>query len=377
MKRIVLTGGGSGGHIMPLYAVAEQISKKAQTRTLDVELHYLGPKDQHSEILRELGIELHAISSSKIRRYAAGFLGNLLDIPRFFLGFAQALLKLLWIMPDAIFSKGGPGAFAVVLAGWIYRIPVVIHESDSVPGLTNALSSRFARRIAASFEKASKSFDPSKVLLSGQPIRRDLLEYRPSQKDAKKTLGFSEEMPLLLVIGGSQGSRRINEFLITLLPQILPDTQVLHQTGTANYDEIKKLTRVELMEMPVLKEAKSRYEAVPFIRDMKTALSAADVIVSRASSTVFEFASFGKPSILIPLYESANDHQRANAYEYARTGAAIVIEEPNLLPAIFVNQLREILRKPDLREKMGQAAQAFFRPGAADLLAEEVLSLLT
>lgn len=371
-----MTGGGSGGHVYPLLSVAESLEAIARAPATEYELHYFGPKDRYSATLAEAGITIHPITSSKIRRYASGLLANILDIPRFAFGFLQALFKMFWLMPDAIFSKGGPGAYPVVIAGWFYRIPVMIHDSDATPGLTNLLSGRFSKRIAVSFDRAAKYFDPRKTIVSGSPLRRALLEGRPDAAQAKEMLGFDPALALVVVLGGSQGSQRINEFIAFNIPELIKDVQIYHQAGSANYLEIKKVAQAELLGVSLMEELKSRYQVVPFIDDMKVVLAAADLVVSRAgSSSIFEVAAFGKPSILIPLHESANDHQRTNAYEYARGGGAVVIEEPNLLPAIFLNQIREILTQPETVQKMAAAATAFFKPGAGEVIAKELLIL--
>jgi UDP-N-acetylglucosamine--N-acetylmuramyl-(pentapeptide) pyrophosphoryl-undecaprenol N-acetylglucosamine transferase len=381
MIRILLTGGGSGGHVYPLLAVADSIRKIMHSggAEADLELVYIGPKkDPYADLISEKGIKVYRISAGKMRRYVSGILDNLLDVPRFCLGLVQAFWKMFWLMPDAVFSKGGTGALPVVLAAWFYRVPVVIHDSDAVPGLTNLLSGRFATRIAVSFEAAKKYFNPSKTIVTGNPIRGELLEKKFPPATAKEILGFNKDAPLILVLGGSQGAQRINDFIILALKDILAETQILHQTGRANYMEVKNLSQAALLSIPTRTETASRYKAVPYLEeDLAIAFSAADVVVARAgSSSIFEIAAFGKPAILIPLYEAANDHQRANAYEFAETGAAVVIEEQNLQPSIFLHELRDILSNPEKAEKMSKAAAAFFQPQAAETLAKEVLALI-
>ncbi|HEY4525979.1 MAG TPA: UDP-N-acetylglucosamine--N-acetylmuramyl-(pentapeptide) pyrophosphoryl-undecaprenol N-acetylglucosamine transferase [Candidatus Paceibacterota bacterium] len=371
--RILLTGGGSGGHVYPLWAVAESLKRKLP----EVDLQYLGPSDEFSAILAEKGIPTHSILSSKLRRYAAGILENLVDVPRFFIAFFQALLKIFWLMPDAVFSKGGPGAFATVLAARFYRIPVVIHESDSIPGLTNIFCRPFAKYIAISFPDAQRYFPAKKTFLTGQPIRKELFENVPRQDIAKQELHFDPNKPLILILGSSQGSTRINEFIAVNLKDILKIGQVLHQTGKANFAATKEISQITLRQLPADLAAETRYLPVPFLfEDMKTALSAADVVISRASSTIMEIAGFGKPAILIPLKESANDHQRENAYVFAKAGGGTVIEEPNLLPTIFLNELKKIVEHTETREKMGLASGAFFKPDGADNVADLVLSVI-
>ena len=373
--RILLTGGGSGGHVYPLLAVAEELRRLTKEQSINLELSYMGPSDEYKELLVGNGIGTYGVISGKIRRYAS--LENILDVPKFFIGFLQALLKMLWIMPDAIFSKGGTGALPVVLAGWFYRIPVIIHESDASPGMTNLLSSRFAARIAVSFERALNYFNPKKTALIGTPIRREVLEDRLPSEEAKERLGFEPEKPLVLVIGGSQGSERINEFVLANLADLIKETQVLHQTGKANYEEVEKLSKAALTGASLKTAEKIRYQAVPYLENnVNIALAAADLVVARAGSgTIFEISAFGKPAILIPLQESANDHQKINAYEFSRSGGAVVIEEPNLLPGIFINQVKVILKDSVLLQKMSAASAQFFKPGAAEIIAKELLRI--
>jgi len=332
---------------------------------------YLGPKDEYSALLTGHGVELRPISSGKLRRYMSA--QNFLDAPKFVIGFIQALWKLYFIMPDVVFSKGGTGALPVVLAAWFYRIPVAIHDSDAQPGLTNVHSGRFATRVFLSFERAAAFFRNDKVMITGSPLRAELLGPRQTREQAKETLGFDKSQPLTVIIGGSQGAQRINEFVVANLQQFVAMTSVMHQTGSGNFADIKKLAAAAVTETPI----NTRYIPLPYFDDMKTALIAADLVVARSGSSICEFAAFGLPAILIPLAESANDHQRVDAYEFAKNGAAIVIEEANLVPGIFFGQLKTIITDNDLRIKMGLASSAFFIPGAAEKIAEELIAIST
>ncbi len=374
--RIVLTGGGSGGHVYPLLAVAEKLEKSAAEKKLYIEFRYFGPADDYKSIMEHAGVKCSSLISGKFRRYFS--LLNILDIPKFFIGLVQAFFKLFWFMPDAVFSKGGTGAFQVVFAAWFYRIPIIIHESDAKPGLNNLLSARFAKRIVISFEYAKNYFNPKKTAWVGTPVRTSLLGEKPSKEQAKEELGFTPDQPLILILGGSQGAQRINELVILDLKDLMEITQILHQTGTANFSEVQRMSQAALLDVAVKTEIKNRYRAMPYLEDnMKAALSAADLIIARAgSNTIFEIAAFSKPSILIPLAESANDHQRINAYEFAKTGAAIVIEEANLLPGIFLTEIRKTLKNPELLATMGLASQRFFKPQAAEIIAEEILRMI-
>lgn len=373
--RILLTGGGSGGHVYPLVAVAREIERLTIENNKLIELYYLGPVSRHSSSLESAGVRVRKLIYGKLRRYAS--IANIIDIPKFFIGIFQALFRLYFIMPNVIFSKGGTGALAVILAGWFYRIPVIIHESDAIPGLNNSISSRFAARIAVSFEKALEFFPPEKTALVGNPIRKELIQNIPTPEAAKDELRFIAEEPITLVIGGSQGSERLNNFVLANLKELLDLTQVLHQTGEANFAKIEKLGLAALGGRAETPEGRRRYQAVPYLdKDLKIALAASDLVITRAGSgTIFEIAAFGKPAILIPLPESANDHQRANAYEFSKLGGAIVLEEQNLLPRIFLGHVRGILGTPGEAERMGGANRKLIKPDAAEIMAKEILKL--
>ncbi|MBI5220756.1 MAG: UDP-N-acetylglucosamine--N-acetylmuramyl-(pentapeptide) pyrophosphoryl-undecaprenol N-acetylglucosamine transferase [Candidatus Liptonbacteria bacterium] len=376
--RILFTGGGSGGHIYPILAVAEEVRRLAAELGATVELHYLGPQDRYSETLTAAGITLHGLVGAKLRRYFS--LQNFLDVPKFFWALLQALFKVYAIMPDEVFSKGGTGAWPVVLAARFYRIPVMIHESDATPGLTNLLSRPFALRVAVSFESARHYFRPERTLWVGNPIRSDLLVNALSPDAAKEQLGFNKSEPLLLVLGGSQGSERLNDFIIDNLSDILPITQVFHQVGYENLATVERTTKALLMNLPIETEAKHPYQVVPFFEDAvsyRNALSAADLVLARSGSgTLTEIAAFGKPAILVPMPdEFSNGHQRVNAYEFTKTGGGVVMEESNLMPRFFLKHLKDILTNPETIARMAQASASFFRPNAARAIAEELLRI--
>jgi UDP-N-acetylglucosamine--N-acetylmuramyl-(pentapeptide) pyrophosphoryl-undecaprenol N-acetylglucosamine transferase len=264
------------------------------------------------------------------------------------------------------------------MAGWFYRIPIIIHESDSVPGIANLFSSRMATRIAVAFEQTLKYFKMEKTAYIGNPIRPKLLAGTPEQKKAKNQLGFADSEPLIFITGGSQGAQRINDFIVASLPLILPIAQVYHQTGNRNIKNVEESTSSVLKTIPEEIKKHHSYKAVGYVErdELQLAYAAADIVISRAGSgSIYEIAGFKKPSILIPLLESANDHQRLNAYDFMKAGACIVIEESNLLPTIFVKELSRLLKNPEQLKAMGEAAWKFFKPEAANMLAQELLRL--
>ncbi len=371
--RILLTGGGTGGHIYPLIAVTQELNNLAAENGLILDARYFGGAGEYYDVFLNNGIRFTSIISSKFRRDSV--VGNLLDIPKFFLGFLQALWKIYWFMPAAAFSKGGPGALPVILACRFYFIPIVIQESDSVPGKTNLYSGKFARKIFIAFQSAAAYFsNQNKVELAGNPVRPDLLP--PAEPvSAKQKFGFDASAPVLLILGGSQGATRINSVILENLEPMLRQFQILHQVGEGNFDDYKNNFGALAKDWPAWELA--RYKFVPFFsEDLRDAYSAADLVLARAGAgTIFELAAFGKPSILTPLPEAAGDHQRQNAYQYERAGAALVIEQDILSGNLIIAKANQLFGDFGLLQKMSAAAKSFYNPSAARIIATSILEI--
>ncbi|MBI5733316.1 UDP-N-acetylglucosamine--N-acetylmuramyl-(pentapeptide) pyrophosphoryl-undecaprenol N-acetylglucosamine transferase [Candidatus Jorgensenbacteria bacterium] len=370
MIRIVLTGGGSGGHMFPLVAVVGEIKTLSHDAP---ELIYLGASSPFLPQLKASGVVIRTIVSSKFRRYFD--FRNVIDIPKFFISLFQALIELYFIMPDVVFSKGGPGALAVILAARFYLIPVIIHESDTVPGLTNRLSAYFAERIGIAFRSAATYFPSSKTAFVGNPVRKELTKGLIGKVEAKERLGFGPNDALLLVLTGSQGSTRINTFIFDNIELLLADVQIYHQVGGNNIKEAEQVLSL-LRASPGVHSDRYHIAGHLTVEEMASVLSAADIIISRAGAgAIYEIAASGKPAILIPLDESANDHQRQNAYEYAKSGAGTVIEEANFRVNLVLNQIHEFIDDKDKLAAIENSAKQFFKPDAALTLAREILFL--
>jgi len=379
--RILFTGGGTGGHIYPILAVTEELKKLSVEKNIEMDLRYFGAPGIFRRFLEENDIKTAKILSAKLRRYfdPRNFTDILILLP---LSIIQAFWKVFWFMPDVLFSKGGPSSLPVVLASKFYRVPIIIHDSDSIMGLSNRLAMRYADRIAVSFDSTAKELLQDeklsrKIAFMGEPIRPSLIggDILDTQI-AKRIFGFNSEHPLILVIGGSQGAVKINDFMLEIVGELIKDYSVLHQTGVNNFDDVKGELNIILKNHS--EEERNRYKVIPYFeKDLKDAYAAADVVVRRASSgAIFETAIFAKPLILIPLpKEVVGEHQLKNAYEYAKTGAAIVIEEPNLKPNIFLTQLKKIFSEPEKITQMSEAAKNFAKPEAAKIIAEEILKL--
>jgi len=393
MLRILFTGGGTGGHIYPILAVVEELQAFSVQRNINIDLRYLGAPGNFRKLLVANGVSVSKILSAKLRRYFD--LRNFLDFILFPISIIQAFWKVFWIMPDVLFSKGGPGSLPVVIACKFYQIPVIVHDSDSTIGLANKLALSFADRVAVSFASAAEEIIRMqknakkaesfrvKIAFTGNPIRPSLFKGLSAQasdilnkQTTKKMLGFESEKPLILILGGSQGSSTINDFMLNIAGELVKDWQIFHQTGIDNFESVKSELAVVLKGFG--EEEKSRYKIIPYFeKNMKDAYSTADIVVSRASAgSIFEIAAFGKPSILIPLREKVvGVHQIRNAYEYAKNGATVVIEEENLKPHIFISQLSKIASDADLLKKMSEAARNFSKLDAAEKITEEIIRL--
>ncbi len=372
--KIIFTGGGTGGHIFPIIAIARALKKIGP---FGLEYLYVGPKDDYSrEAFEKEDISAYYILSGKIRRYFSipDFFKNIIDL--FFripLGIIQSFYLIFTLSPDLIFSKGGYGSIPVVVAGWILGVPIYLHESDVSPGMANKLLAKFSKEIFVSFPvKDVEYFPVNKMLKVGNPTRDFLMN--GSKERAKAIFNLREEKPLILILGGSQGSQRINDLILEILPQLLKSYEVIHQTGFNDLERIKKELNV-LTPEPV----KQNYHVLPFLKEeeLRHAYAAADCVVSRAGSgIIFELAMLKKPSILIPLPEAAQNHQSKNAYTYAKYNACIVLEENNLSPNFFLKRINDIFEFNRL-EEMKKGAESFSKPYAADIIAKYLLDFLT
>ena len=309
MKKIIMTGGGTAGHVNPNLALMPKLKQ------LSYEIKYIGSRDGiEKEIIGQTGIPYFSISSGKLRRYFD--LKNFTDPFKVGAGFFQALNILRREKPDMVFSKGGFVSVPVVAAAKFLKIPVLAHESDMTPGLANRIASRFVDRLLVTFPDTLDKVG-EKGILVGSPIREDL--YKGDGEKAKRAAGFTDDKPVLLVMGGSIGSVKINESLRKILREILPRFNVIHLCGKKNLDEsLKDLTGY------------TQYEYVT--NEMKDVLHAADIIVSRAgANSIFEFLALKKPNLLIPLsLASSRGDQIENAESFSKNGYSMVLREEDV-----------------------------------------------
>ncbi len=370
--KILFTGGSTGGHFYPLIAVAEAVRERASDRKIIApRMYFMSPTRYNPRALYDNEIEFLKVPAGKIRRYFS-FL-NFVDLFKTFFGIIVAIIKMYEVYPDVVFGKGGYGSFPALVAAKFLRIPVIIHESDSKPGRVNSWAGKFAQKIAVSYPEAAKYFPGSegKIALTGLPIRKDIII--PLSTGAREYFHLEELTPVIVVMGGSQGAARINDIVMDALPDLLTRYQVIHQTGRNNFDLIEKMAKIVLKNSPNA----YRYHPVDYLNDMALRMSAglAEVIISRAGSTIFEIAVWGVPSIIVPLPKDISHDQTDNAFSYARSGACTVIEESNLSSHILTSEIDNIINNQSVKDKMRQSAKDFSHTDAAAKIADVLLEI--
>lgn len=323
MKKIVLTGGGTAGHVTPHFALLDFFKQK------NIHIDYIGSKGGIEETLvKDMQLPYYGIHSGKLRRYFD--LKNFTDPFRIVLGFFESIKYLYTIKPDVVFSKGGFVSVPVVMAAWLLRIPVVIHESDMSPGLANRLSTPFAKKVLTTFQETLIYLPKNKAIFTGSPIRSDL-------KTGSREKGFAftnltKDKPILMMMGGSIGSVKINEVLREALPVLLEDFQILHLCGKGNID-------------PKL-ETLLGYRQYEFVSsELKDLFAITDFMLSRAgSNAINEFLFLEIPSLLIPLSKAASrGDQILNAKSFEKKGYCVVLEEEELTKETLTTQLHYLL----------------------------------
>lgn len=317
--RIILTGGGTAGHITPNIALIPELKKDG------FEIHYIGTKDgMERQLIEPLGIPYHPIHAGKLRRYLN--FKNLTDLFQITRGFLESLAVIAKLKPDVVFSKGGFVSSPVVWASWLHRIPVVIHESDITPGLANKLSIPFANKICYTFPETKKNLPLAKGVFTGLPVRESLL--RGDAATGKRLCGFTGNKPVLMIIGGSQGSEILNKSIRGLLDQILQKYDLCHICGKNGIDP--SLNRI------------NGYQQFDYVNEeLPHLMAVADLVVSRAgATTLFELLALKKPHLLIPLSKQASrGDQILNARSFEKQGFSMVLPEEDLDPESLLKNL--------------------------------------
>lgn len=358
---VLVTGGGTGGHITPLIAVVEELKKN------DCDILFVGSGNElEKKVAKKYNLKYKQIFSGKFRRYFSW--ENLIDPFKILIAIVQAKWLLLFNRPDVIFSKGGYVGFPVVLAGWILRIPIVIHESDVMMGLANRWSVKFAKKVCVGFPLENyKEIPLDKIVYTGNPIRKEFnlpIAYRQSHivnNKNDKPYAISHK-PVILVTGGSQGSRFINQTIAAMLFDITRKYHIIHIAGKNDHEWLKKNSWPD-------------YELYDFTDKMPEFIEKADLIISRSgANTSAEISALSKPSILIPLPSSANDHQIANAKVFEKNNAAVVLSEEGLTADSLKDIIDRLMEDKKMLREIGKNANNLSQPNSAQEIAKEILS---
>lgn len=369
MLRVVIAGGGTGGHTSAGLAIAAALRQRLGD---GVELLWVGSRrGVEAQAAPRAGIPYQAIATGKLRR--AWTAENLVDLfIRVPAGLGQALGVLRRFSPNVVVATGGFVAVPTAVAAWLLRVPVLIHEQTAVSGLANRLTARLARLIAVTFPASARHFPPGKMVVTGNPVRPELL--RAERSGAAGRLGLDPALPLVYVTGGAQGAHRINRAVGEALPRLLGACQLVHQCGENVYDDHGWLAaRARGLAEPL----RGRYRLLPFVgEELADIYAAASLVVGRAGAgTVNELCHLGLPALLIPLPGAADDEQTANARLLVEARAAVLLPDAELSPERLAETVLGLLGEPARLKSMGEQARALARPDAAERLVELILDL--
>jgi len=365
--RILISGGGTAGHVYPNIAVVQAMTDAANSGlSARVELLYLGESASVEETLaRQFGIPFMAISMGGLRGKVPWTM--VWNGAKLMVGLVQAYSAIGRFDPNIILVSGGYGSVPSVAAGRLRNVPVLVYLPDIVPGLAIRQLSRWVTRIAVSFSETTSFFARSKSVVTGYPVRREFHEV--SKAAARLALSLDADGPVVMVFGGSRGAHSINVTLAQILPDLLRASQVIHVSGPGDHNEAQR--NRELLPS----DLRARYHLYSYLHEgMVQALASADLVVARAGASVLgEFPALGLPSILVP-YPYSGQHQEANADFMVGHGAAIKIADDRLGQALLAS-IFDLLRHPDRLSTMGRAAAAMNRPEAARQIVSELWTM--
>jgi UDP-N-acetylglucosamine--N-acetylmuramyl-(pentapeptide) pyrophosphoryl-undecaprenol N-acetylglucosamine transferase len=364
--RVVIAGGGTGGHTSAGLAVAAELSARG------VECAWIGSR-QGVEATRvpRAQIQFEAIPTGKLRRYWSweNLTDLLLRVPA---GLWRAFTLLRRLRPDAVFATGGFVAVPVVLAAAAQRIPIVIHEQTAVPGLANRLGARVASTIALTFPGSGAEFPATRCVVTGNPIRQELR--RGVRERALERFEFDPARPIVYVTGGALGAHRINRVVGEALPELLDAAQVIHQCG--DNQKTGDLAWLRALQADLPGHLRRRYRVTPYVgEDLGDIYAAAQLVVGRAGAgTVSECCHLGLPALYIPLPGARGDEQTANARFVEAAGGCALLPEASLAPGPLVDNVRALLAAPERLKDMGERAQTLARPDAARRIADLIVA---
>lgn len=363
MRRVIISGGGTGGHIYPALTIAEEMARLQPTEFL-----FVGSEDGlESELVPKAGYPFTTLRVHGLQRRLT--LKNFKSAGEALSSMAKARTLLREFRPEVVIGTGGYVCGPIVLAAALQRIPTLIQEQNVVPGMTNSILSRFVRRVALGYADAASAFHGAKCVYTGNPIRRSVLLAEREESRAK--LGIPAEQFTVLVAGGSRGAQSINNAMSDVLAYYTsrPEVTVMHVTGEAEYERMRTVLPDDLPQ--------ERLRVYAYLHDMPAALAAADLVVYRAGAVgLAELTARGLPAILVPYPYATADHQRRNAAVLERAGAATVIENSALTGAGLTAAIEELRHEPKRLASMAEASRRLGKPEAATEIAKLAFSLI-
>jgi UDP-N-acetylglucosamine--N-acetylmuramyl-(pentapeptide) pyrophosphoryl-undecaprenol N-acetylglucosamine transferase len=386
--RILITGGGTGGHVSPALATVQEIKRLAENQASEWSpvFRYIGSKHGvEKRLAEEAGLDFVGVQTGKLRR-ATNPLGmltikNLKDLFRIPVGVFQSLWHVARFKPDVIFSTGGFVCVPPVLAGWLLRVPVLTHEQTVTVGLANRIAARFARRIALSFEGAVSELPArlrTRTFVTGNPVRQIIFQGDAARAIERFNFNPADnDLPTLYVTGGAQGARVINQAVEAVLPELLQSARIIHQCGQQPAGETQDYDRLQAAADKLPPELRQRYFLTRFVgEEIGDVFALSNLVISRAGAgTVTEIAALGKAAVFVPLVPTGGDEQTRNAQRAEAVGAARIIKQSEMKGPRLLEEVRQLLAdRPNLKE-MGQKAGLLARPKAAHDLAEAVIEL--
>jgi UDP-N-acetylglucosamine--N-acetylmuramyl-(pentapeptide) pyrophosphoryl-undecaprenol N-acetylglucosamine transferase len=386
--RILITGGGTGGHVSPALATVQEIKRVAENQAGEWSpvFRYIGSKHGvEKRLAEEAGLDFVGVQTGKLRR-ATNPLGmltikNFKDLFRIPVGVFQSLWHVARFKPDVIFSTGGFVCVPPVLAGWLLRVPVLTHEQTVTVGLANRIAARFARRIALSFEGAVSELPArlrTRTFVTGNPVRQIIFQGDAARAIERFNFNPADnDLPTLYVTGGAQGARVINQAVEAVLPELLQSARIIHQCGQQPAGETQDYDRLQAAADKLPPELRQRYFLTRFVgEEIGDVFALSNLVISRAGAgTVTEIAALGKAAVFVPLVPTGGDEQTRNAQRAEAVGAARIIKQSEMKGPRLLEEVRQLLAdRPNLKE-MGQKAGLLARPKAAHDLAEAVIEL--
>lgn len=357
--KIILAGGGTMGSVTPLLAVAEELQKY----TPDAEFLWIGTRNgPEKKAVEVYKIKFISVPAGKLRRYFSGW--NFLIPFLIAAGFFKSLWLILKFKPQMILSAGGFVAVPVIWAGWILRVPSLVHQQDVRPGLANKLTARFAKIITVTFLESLEYF--LNAIVAGNPVRREI--FSGNKDRAAGSFNLEKDLPTVFVLGGGTGALGLNKIVVDATPELVKFCQVIHMTG----GKVDELLRTKTED---IKRETARYHTVDFLaKDLPDVFAVADLVISRAGlGTLSELAMLGKPTVLIPIPGS---HQEDNAYYFKKQNAVVIWDERNITPENFSEAIRELLNNKVELESLGRNIKGVMPADAAKKITDEILKVV-